>query len=130
MSDIDKPGFKKFADLGREVYEATAGLEHLLRDDLNLIILTHTIEERDASGNPKTKLKVTGKMVEDVVDLPSFFTYVFEAKVVYNDGKPEYKFLTNKQSEADIAKTPFWIFEELFVDNDLAEIIKTLDEKE
>ena len=69
-------------------------------------------------------------MVEDVVDLPSFFTYVFEAKVVYNDGKPEYKFLTNKQSEADIAKTPFGIFEELFVDNDLAEIIKTLDEKE
>jgi hypothetical protein len=49
---------------------------------------------------------------------------------VDNDGKPEYKFLTNKQSEADIAKTPFGIFEELFVDNDLAEIIKTLDEKE
>jgi len=130
MADISKPGFQKFADLGKEVFEATAGLETDLRDDLNLIILTHSVEERDASGLPQTKLKLTGKFVEEKVDLPSYFTYVLEAKVLFNQGKSEYKFLTNKRSEADMAKTPFGIFEEEFIDNDLQSVLEILDENE
>ena len=130
MDDIKKPGFGKFADLGKETYDATAGLEGVLRDDLNLIIITHTTEEKDASGMPKTTLKLTGRFVADVVDLPSFFTYVLEAKISYVDGKPEYRFLTNKRSDADIAKTPMGMFDELLVDNDMEMIISVLDEKE
>lgn len=130
MNDINKTGFNKFKELANEVYMATSGLEHELRDDLNLIMLTHTEEVRDAAGNPVTKLKVTGKMIEDVVDLPSFFTYVFESKVIFTDGVSEYKFLSNKQSDADVAKTPFGMFDTLHVDNDLEAILTILDEKE
>ena len=130
MADISKPGFQKYADLGKEVFYATAGLESELREDLNLIILTHTVEERDPSGLPQTKLKLTGKFVEEKVDLPSFFTYVLEPKVLFNAGKSEYKFLTNKRSEADIAKTPFGLFDDEFIDNDLQMVLELLDKSE
>ena len=38
----------------------------------------------------------------------------------------EYKFLTNTDGE-HVAKTPLGMFEERYVDNDLAEIIKVID---
>jgi len=130
MEDASKPGFQKYADLGKETYDATAGLESMLRDDINLIILTHTIEEKDTNGMPQTKLKLTGKFVEEKVDLPSYFTYVLEPKVIFKEGKPEYKLLTNKRSEADIAKTPMGMFSDILIDNDLNEVIKVIESNE
>ena len=40
--------------------------------------------------------------------------------------KMDYKFLTNTDGE-HVAKTPMEMFEDLYIDNDMAEIIKVID---
>lgn len=130
MNDINISGFNKFKELANEIYRATSGLEHELREDLNLIILTHSEEVRDAVGMPQTKLKLTGKFTEEVTDLPSFFTYVFETKIDFSNEKPEYKFLTNLRSTADLAKTPLGIFDDMLIDNDMQKALETIEEFE
>jgi len=79
---------------------------------------------------PMTKLKLFSKFTDEKIDLPSYYTYVFESKVIFADGKSEYKFLTNSRTDADIAKTPLDMFDEQFIDNDLQKVIETLDENE
>ena len=43
-----------------------------------------------------------------------------------DDGKMQYKLLTNSDGTC-IAKTSFGMFDEMEIDNDLAEIIKVID---
>ena len=47
-------------------------------------------------------------------------------KIIKGEEKMEYKFLTNSDGE-HVAKTPMGMFEELFIDNDLNEIINVID---
>ena len=67
-------------------------------------------------------------MVEEKITPEGIFTYVFYARAVpAADGTMEYKFLTNTDGE-HVAKTPMGMFENLYVDNDLAEILKVINE--
>jgi len=128
MEDANKSGFGKFTQLATEFYNATIGVESELRDDLTIVYLTHSEVERDQNGIEKTTMKLSGKMISSSINPPSFFTYVLESKVLFENGKTSYKFLTNKRSEADLAKTPMGIFQDQYIDNDLdlviSEIIK------
>ena len=130
MADINVPGFNKYKDLANDIYRATADLEHMMRDDLTVVYMMHSEESRDASGLPLTKLKLTGKFTEEVIDLPSYFSYVFEAKLIQEGDEIKYKFLTNKRTDADLAKSPMGCFEELFVDNDIATILSAINDYE
>ena len=77
--------------------------------------------------NPKFSMKLVGKMVQEKITPEGMFTYVFHAIMRPGDGdRMEYKFLTNSDGE-HIAKTSMGMFEELYIDNDMAEIIKIID---
>ena len=130
MADINIPGFNKYKDLANDIYRATGDLEHSLREDLTVVYMMHSEETRDASGLPLTKLKLSGKFTEEVTDLPSYFTYVFEAKLIQEGDDIKYKFLTNKRTDADLAKSPLGCFEDTFIDNDISTILTTIDEYE
>ena len=130
MADINVPGFNKYKELASDIYQATASIEHEVRDDLTVIFLTHTEETRDAMGMPQTKLKLSGKFTEEVTDLPSYFTYILEAKVIVENETPTYKFLTNKHTPSDLAKTPMGCFAEQYIDNDLMNVMEIIEEYE
>ena len=66
-------------------------------------------------------------MVNEKITPEGLFTYVFYA-LPQNDGDSmTYKFLTNNDGE-HVAKTPMGMFDELLIDNDLAEILKVIDQ--
>ena len=130
MADINIPGFNKYKELAADIYNATAQIESEVREDLIVVFITHTEETRDAMGLPLTKLKLTGKFTEEVTDLPSYFTYILEAKVLTEEDRPLYKFLTNKRTTSDLAKTPMGCFEEQYIDNDLKTAIEIIEEFE
>lgn len=66
-------------------------------------------------------------MVNEKITPEGLFTYVFYALPQSGDGEHmEYKFLTNTDGE-HVAKTPMGMFEDLLIDNDVAEIIKVID---
>lgn len=108
---------EKWTMLAVAVYDL---FEHIdsLPDDVRVYILTHT--EEDANGN--TKMKTAGKMIDQVLNPEAQFTMVLGA--MYKDNR--YMFQTHKERNSQPYKSPMGMFEETFVDNDLAVIDRTI----
>lgn len=118
-------GYTKFSELAQHAMEVLRYSEQM-REDCKMIFLTHSENVGDVM-NPKYVIKTIGKLLAEKVTLEGMFTYVFFTKIVEgDDGKMEYKFLTNTDGEC-VAKTPMGMFSDMLVDNDLAEIIKVID---
>lgn len=117
-------GFQKFSDIGGDFTDLLRAADSL-RDGMKLVFTGHAENVGDAM-NPHWTLKTIGKLVQEKITPEGLFTYVFYATVQPSDEKIEYKFLTNTDGE-HVAKTPLGMFENQYVDNDLAEIIKVID---
>lgn len=118
-------GYTKFSELAQHAMEVLRYSEQM-REDCKMVFLTHSENVGDVM-NPKYVIKTIGKLLAEKVTLEGMFTYVFFTKIVEgDDGKMEYKFLTNTDGEC-VAKTPMGMFPDMLVDNDLAEIIKVID---
>ena len=118
-------GYTKFSELAQHAMEVLRYSEQM-REDCKMVFLTHSGNVGDVM-NPKYVIKTIGKLLAEKVTLEGMFTYVFFTKIVEgDDGKMEYKFLTNTDGEC-VAKTPMGMFPDMLVDNDLAEIIKVID---
>lgn len=102
-----------------------------LRDDLNVIVITHPDIERDSMGTVvNMKIKTYGKMTDKYMSLDGLFTYLlFSQVLVSDDGKTSrYVFDTNDPTKISTAKTPRGVFEERYIDNDLKVVIDKIEE--
>ena len=125
MDRRTETGFQKFSDIGGDFTDLLR-IADTMRDDTKLIFISHSENTGDAM-NPHWTLKTVGKLVAEKVTPEGLFTYVFYAMVMPGDGdRMNYKFLTNADGER-VAKTPMDMFQDLYIDNDLAEIIKVID---
>lgn len=124
MDRRKETGYTKFSDIGGDFTDLLRSAE-ILRDDIKLIFTAHSENVGDGM-NPHYTLKTIGKMVNEKITPEGLFTYVFYALARPGDEKMEYKFLTNTDGE-HVAKTPLGMFDDLYIDNDMAEIIKVID---
>lgn len=122
MARMKEKGYDKWQDLAQSVWQLVSDA-HLLRDDLTIVFMAHTQTERDDSGFYFTRIKTSGRKLDKIV-LESKFTTVLIAKCI--DGK--YVFET--QSRNSTAKSPMGCFDEFEITNDVAEVIKRLEEFE
>lgn len=67
-----------------------------------------------------------GKLLDNVVKIPSYFTYILHSIVYEDSGDIHYKFLTNRDGSGKEAKSPEGCLN-LLEDNDIAEIIKKIE---
>ena len=119
-------GYGKFSELAQHLMEILRYAEKM-RDNCKMVFLTHCENVGDAL-NPKYVIKTIGKLLAEKVTLEGLFTYLLFTRVNEGDnGKMEYKFLTNTDG-ACVAKTPLGMYDDLLIDNDLNEVIKTIDE--
>lgn len=119
-------GYGKFSELAQHAMEILRYSEKM-REDCKMIFLTHSENVGDTI-NPKYVIKTVGKLLAEKVTLEGLFTYIFFTKVSEgDDGRMQYKLLTNNDGVC-VAKTSLGMFEDLEIDNDLAEIIKVIDE--
>ena len=109
--------FAKFADIGRNAWEIISSLRGL-RDDLNCIVTMHVDIDQHGKYRPKT----IGKMIDQYCIIEGSFTFVFQSVIIDH----QYKFITVNDGQ-HMAKTPLGCFEESYVENDLNEIIKTIE---
>lgn len=119
---MKEKGYDKWIDLAQCVWELVSDA-HLLRDDLTVVFMAHTQTERDDSGFYFTRIKTSGRKLEKIC-LESKFTTVLMAKCI--DGR--YIFETHAKNST--AKSPMGAFEENEIDNDVALVIKRLEEYE
>ena len=117
MKRARETGYGKFVDIGRNAWEVISSLRGL-RDNLSCVVTMHVDIDRSGKYKPKT----IGKMIDDSNMVEGSFTFVFQSIVV----EGQYKFITANDG-THMAKTPMGCFEELYIDNDLNEIIKQIN---
>lgn len=120
MRRSKEKGYDKWLDLASAIYDI---IDYALtvRDDLNVIFVAHTQTDREENGYMFTRIKTSGKKL-DKITLESKFPVVLLAKTI--DGRHVFETKANFST----AKTPFGAFEEPVIDNDIAEVLKVLNE--
>ena len=125
MKDAKTTGFQKWSDMAVDCFNALIKFEANLRDDLTVIVVGHTDRAVDAMGNTIITLQTPGKLLENNIKIPSYFTYMLHTDVTETNGKMEYRFLTNFDG-TKIAKTPKDCFEK-YIPNDYQLVIDTIE---
>ena len=120
MRRSKEKGYDKWLDLAVAIYDI---IDYALtmRDDLTVIFVAHTQTDHDENGYMFTRIKTSGKKL-DKITLESKFPVVLLAKVI--DGKHVFETKANFST----TKTPMGAFEEQYIDNDIAEVLKVLAE--
>ncbi len=113
----------KWNKFGADMFSITTKYIQQMRPDLTVIIIGHT----EIKDNGTIGLQTAGKLLDNTIKLPSYFTYIFHSKVFNNNNALSYKFLTHNDGK-HLAKTPMNMFKEDYVDNDLHVIVKRIDE--
>lgn len=126
MDRATEKGYEKFTQMAQHFYSV---LKESIdaRKDLKVFILAHSENVGDML-NPSYKIKTLGKMIDSTITIEGLFTYVlFTTKVKNDEGKMEYKFMTNSDG-SNTAKTPMGCFDDLYIDNDLQLVFDKIDE--
>jgi hypothetical protein len=110
MRRASERGFDKFTEIAQHAWSIVKTLTEC-RDDLDCFVLSHS----DIDDHGKSRCKSIGKMLNDKITLEGMFTVVLHT-FVQDD---QYLFLTQGDAR-HIAKSPLGMFEDRFIDNDLA----------
>ena len=116
IQDTGIKGYDKWNNLAVDAFESVIGVENDLREDLYVIVIVHTVTAINSEGQSETYMLTPGRLLDNLIKIPSYFTYILHTDVREVDGKMQYSFLTNKNSGRE-AKTPEEMFE-LLIDND------------
>ena len=120
MRRSKEKGFDKWQDLAQCVWK-TVDDALTYRDDLTVVFICHSQTEINDSGYLWTRIKTSGKKLDKIV-LESKFNTVLLAKCV--DGKHIFE----TQSNFSTAKSPLGAFESKEIDNNMADVLKALEE--
>lgn len=129
MTRFKEKGFDKFSDMALDTYEIITMLRDL-REDLFVIVCSHTENNYDSEGTLRTSFKVPGgKLIGQNIKPEAYFHMILYTDVVMNNGTPEYYFRTQNNGK-DTCRSPFGLFETARIPNDLSEVIAKYKEYE
>lgn len=116
--------YDKWADLAWAVYDIV-DYALVMRDDLTVIFLAHVQVDRDDDGYKFAHIKTSGKKL-DKIGLETKLTTVLYSKAVPDGNNVKYIFETKAFNST--AKTPRGVFDVPEIPNDMAAVIKALEE--
>jgi hypothetical protein len=96
----------------------------------NVFVLAHGEAVANPDGRTYFKLKTTGKMVDEYITPEGKFDVVLVGVSSYDNTKKQVikQFLTNENEFYSSAKSPFGMFEDKFIPNDLGIVVKKIKE--
>jgi adenylate kinase family enzyme len=120
MRNSKVQGYGKWTDLAQYVWDI---FEYALtmRDDVVVVILCHSITDTDDNGIVFTHIRTNGRKLEKIV-LESKLTTVLLAEC--KDGQ----YIFHTRADHSTAKTPIGAFDKDEIPNDVAEVIRALEE--
>lgn len=121
VKGMKEAGFGKWIDLTQFVWDCieTAGKQ---RDDLTVIFVMHSETIRDDFGYSFTRVKTNGRKLEKLVP-ESLFGTVLLAKKTDDD-----RYVFETQAKNSTAKSPMGAFDTFEIDNDMAAVLKALED--
>lgn len=103
-----------------------------LRQDLNIFVLLHSEDIQSDKTITGYKVSTVGNLVDNQYNPLEVVPMVLYSSVVYDEkGKATYGFYTHRFKEGTVeipAKTPDGMFAEDFIPNDLAIVVKAMNE--
>lgn len=116
--------YDKWADLAWAVYDI---IDYALtmRDDLTVVFIAHVQVDRDDDGYQFSHIKTSGKKL-DKIGLETKLTTVLYSKAIPDGDNVKYIFETKAMNST--AKTPRGIFKDFEIPNDMAAVIKALED--
>lgn len=123
-------GFGKFLDLAMHFQNIIETCENL-RPDLNVFFILHSEPVINENAIVGYKVATVGKLLDQQYNPIEVVPMVLFSSVQYKDGKPQYGFYTHTTMEKGAiipAKSPDGMFEEDFIPNDLAFVVKAMEE--
>ena len=122
MRRSKEKGYDKWMDLAVSVY-GIIDYALTMRNDLTVVFVCHSQTIRDDSGFMFTSIKTNGQKLSKI-GLETKFPIVLHAKCV--DGQ----YLFETQANFSTAKSPMGLFSEKTIPNDIAAVIKAIEEYE
>ena len=124
----DETGYGKYSDIAHDFLEISE-VANTLREDLNIYFLHHIKVEGDGIlEDKKIKAQSFGKLIDEkLASIEAQFNIVLLAcKMRGDDDQPIYQFKTRDINST--AKSPYGMFDEEYIDNDLAIVNEKIKE--
>ena len=118
MNKASVKGYDKYNELANNFWNLINGIKNI-EGGKTVYLIMH--EDADENGNVKPK--TIGKLLDDKVNIQGMFTICIRS--MYENGNYIFRLKTNGQ---DCVKTPFGMFEEETMDNDLKAFDKVVRE--
>ena len=118
MSKSSVKGFDKYNEMGNNFFNLINGIKSI-EGGKTVYLIMH--EDTDENGNVKPK--TIGKLLDDKVNIQGMFTVCIRS--MFDNGNYIFRLKTNGQ---DCVKTPFGMFENDTMENDLKEFDKVVRE--
>ena len=118
MNKSSVKGFDKYNEMGNNFFNLINGIKNI-EGGKTVYLIMH--EDTDENGNIKPK--TIGKLLDDKVNIQGMFTICI--RTMFDNGNYIFRLKTNGQ---DCVKTPFGMFENDTMDNDLKEFDKVVRE--
>lgn len=115
FAKIDEKGYDKFTSIAKNARNILT-MANNLADDKRVYILSHTETETVSEGG-RIKIKTIGKMLDNTLTPEGLILIVMRTAVTNG----QYLFRTQNNGK-DTVKTPMDMFNELYIDNDLAAV--------
>lgn len=125
IDDGLRKDYDKWTELAIDVFNNIVKFDSIKRDNLNLIMIGHTMQSSSVSGGSIITLRTPGRFLDEKINIPSYFTYVLHTDVSIVDEKPNYRFLTNTDGFR-AAKSPEGCLD-LYEPNDYRIILDKID---
>ena len=116
MSKSSIKGFDKYNEMGNNFFNLINGIKNI-EGGKTVYLIMH--EDTDENGNVKPK--TIGKLLDDKVNIQGMFTVCIRS--MFDNGNYIFRLKTNGQ---DCVKTPFGMFENDTMENDLKEFDKVV----
>jgi hypothetical protein len=110
--------FQRWNVFGASVYQSLFAQAQDWRTDLYIVVIHHTEVKDDGTVG----FKSAGKLLDNTIDFPSYFNYIFHGVTIPADKGVKYEMLTNMEGSLQ-AKTPFGAFPDLYINNDMKAIL-------
>jgi hypothetical protein len=119
-------GYTKFTILAKDMVELFREARKL-RDDLKVFYFTHPETIEDGGEIIGYRIKTSGKMLDNQINLEGLFTICLYTHVEeQKDGTATYNFVTNRYKKYP-AKSPDGMFEDIKIPNNLQVVVDTID---
>lgn len=130
MDNALKTGWDCPKKIGYFMGKIFTAIEKYGDSDKNIIILAHGEEVPQQDGRTYLKMKTTGKMVDEYVTPEGKFDVTLVGRSRYDalQKKVIKEYVTNEDEFTSSPKSPYGMFDSLYIPNDLGLVIKAVNE--